>query len=129
MIYTTLTLSSLNLLHPLQAANCCRILDNRLNFPTTDGFKRNISMELFYQYMAIFLNFSPTLTHLHSLQVENCDSNSRLVVNEDGDGKFRPQRVKCLAYSFILETNKFEMNVKFTRLTYLCFDTNCVLPT
>ena len=39
-------------------------------------------MKLFYQYMAIFLNFSLTLTHLHSLQVGNCDSNSRLVVNE-----------------------------------------------
>ena len=38
-----------------------------------------ISLELFYQYMAIF---SPTLSHLHPLQVENCDSNSRLVVDE-----------------------------------------------
>ena len=33
--------------------------------------------------MVIFLNFSPTSNHLHPLQVENCDSNSRLVV--DGD--------------------------------------------
>ena len=32
--------------------------------------------------MAIFFNFSPTSNHLHSLQVENCDSNSRLVVDE-----------------------------------------------
>ena len=42
-----------------------------------------ISMKLVYQYMTIFLNFSPTSNHLHPLQVENCDSNSRLVVNED----------------------------------------------
>ena len=33
--------------------------------------------------MAIFLHFSPTSSHLYSLQVENCASNSRLVVDED----------------------------------------------
>ena len=53
-------------------------------------------MKLFYQYMGCFINFSPTSTHLHSLQVENCDSNSRLVVDEDDNGKFRLERVKCL---------------------------------
>ena len=43
----------------------------------------NISMKLVYQYMAIFFSFSPTSNHLHPLQVENCNSNSRLVVDED----------------------------------------------
>ena len=51
-------------------------------------------MKLVYQYMAIFFNFSPTSNHLHPLQVENCDSNSRLVVDEDGNVKFRLERVK-----------------------------------
>ena len=51
-------------------------------------------MQLVYQNMAVFFNFSPTSNHLHPLQVENCDSNSRLVVNEDGNGKFRLERVK-----------------------------------
>ena len=37
--------------------------------------------------MAIFFTFSPTSNHLHSLQVENCDSNSRLVVDEDDNVK------------------------------------------
>ena len=46
-------------------------------------------MKLIDQYMAIFYNFSPTLNHLHPLQVENCDSKSRLVVDEDDNGKFR----------------------------------------
>ena len=41
-----------------------------------------ISLKLFYQYLAIFFNFSDTLSHLHPLQVENCGSNSRLVVDE-----------------------------------------------
>ena len=49
-------------------------------------------MKLVYQYIAIFFNFSPTSSHLHPLQVENCDSNSRLVVDEDDNGKFRLER-------------------------------------
>ena len=42
--------------------------------------------------MVIFFNFSPTSNHLYPLQVENCDSNSRLVVDEDDDGKLRLER-------------------------------------
>ena len=53
-------------------------------------------MKLFYGYMVIFFNLSPTSSHLHPLQVENCDSNSRLVVDEDDNGKFRPDRVKIV---------------------------------
>ena len=56
----------------------------------------NISMKLVYQYMAIFFTFPPTSNHLHPLQVENCGSNSRLVVDEDDNGKLRLERVKCL---------------------------------
>ena len=44
-------------------------------------------MKLVYQYMPIFFNLSPTSNHLHPLQVENCDSNSRLVVDEDDNVK------------------------------------------
>ena len=50
-------------------------------------------MKLVYQCIAIFFNFYTTSNHLHSLQVENCDSNSRLVVDEDDNGKFRTERV------------------------------------
>ena len=76
--------------------------ENRLNFPKTDCFRRKISMELFYQYMAIFFNFSPTSNHLHPLEVENCDSNSRLVVDEDDNGKFRPERVSPYSANRVL---------------------------
>ena len=68
---------------------------NRPNCTTTAGFRRKISMKLVYQYMTIFLNFSPTSTQLHPLQVENYDSNSRLVVDKGDNGKFRLERVKC----------------------------------
>ena len=41
-----------------------------------------ISLKLVHLYMTIFFNFSPALSHLHPLQVENCGSNLRLVVDE-----------------------------------------------
>ena len=67
------------------------IPENRLNFPITKGFRTKIPMKLVYQYMAILFNFPPTSSHLHPLQVENC--NSRLVVDEDDNGKLRLERV------------------------------------
>ena len=57
-----------------------------------------ISMQLAYQYIAIFFNFSTTSNHLHLLQVENCDSNSRLVVDENDNGKLRLERVKASTF-------------------------------
>ena len=65
---------------------------------TARGFRIKNSMKLVYQYMSIFFNFSPTLNHLHTLQAENCDSNSRLVVDEDENGKLRLERVKYHSY-------------------------------
>ena len=53
-----------------------------------------IFMELVYQYMTIFFNLSSTSSNLHPLQVENCGSNSRLVMDEDDNGKFRLEKVK-----------------------------------
>ena len=70
------------------------IHENSLNFLMTKGFGRKISMKLFYQYIANFFYFSSTSGHLYPLQVENCDSNSRLVMDEDDNGKFRLERVK-----------------------------------
>ena len=58
----------------------------------------NISIKLVCQYMVIFFNFSLTSNNLHPLQVENCGSNSRLVVDEDDNGVFLRERVKALKY-------------------------------
>ena len=41
----------------------------------------------------LFFYLPPTSSHHHPLQLENCDSNSRLVVDEDQNGKFRLERV------------------------------------
>ena len=59
-------------------------------------------MKLFYEYMVIFFNLSHTSSHLHPLQVENCDSNSQLVVDEGDNGKFRTERVKGLVIVAIM---------------------------
>ena len=64
------------------------------------GFRMKISMKLFYQYLTIFFNFLIRSSHLHPLQVENFDSNSRLAVDEDDNGKFRPERVNPLRSIF-----------------------------
>ena len=55
-------------------------------------------MKLVHSYMVVFFNFSPTSSHLHPLQAENCDSNSRLVVDEDDNGKLRLERVKHFCF-------------------------------
>ena len=58
-----------------------------------------IFTKLSYQYMANLFNFSSTSNHLHPLQVENCDSNSRLVVGEDDKCKVRIERVNSYSPS------------------------------
>ena len=61
-----------------------------------------ISMKMVYQYMVISFNFSPSSNLLHPLQVDNCDSNSRLVVDEDDNGKFRLERVNPYNFEIFL---------------------------
>ena len=82
---------------PFKPSRCIKtsfyIPESRIYFPTTKCFRMKISIKLVYHYMVIFFNFSPTSNHLHPLQVENCDSNSRVVVDEDDNGKIRLERV------------------------------------
>ena len=59
-------------------------------------------MKLDYQYMAVFFNLAAISNHLHPLQVENCDSNSRLVVDDDDNGKLRDERVNNVGYNSII---------------------------
>ena len=61
----------------------------------TRGFENDNFHETVLIIAVIVLYLSPASSHLHSLQVENCDSNSRLVVDEDDNGKFRLERVKA----------------------------------
>ena len=93
-------------LKPFEPSRCIKasfyIPDNRLNFPTTEGFKTKIPMKPVYKYMAIYFIFSLTSSHLHPLQVENCDSNSRLVVDEDDNGEFRLERLNINISGFFV---------------------------
>ena len=70
------------------------------NFLKPGGFRKTIFMELFFlnNSRAIFLHLSPTSSHFHPLQVENCDNNSRLVVVEDDNGKLRLETVSHNTY-------------------------------
>ena len=52
--------------------------------------------------MAIFFNFSPNSNHLHPLQVENCDSNSRLVGDEDDNVKSGLKGVRSILCDIIV---------------------------
>ena len=58
-------------LKPFKPSRCIKasfyIIENRLYFLTTKGFRRQISMKLFYEYMAIYFNLSPTSSHLYPL--------------------------------------------------------------
>ena len=84
--------------------------ESRLPSSATKGFRMSILIELVYQYMLIFFDFSPNSHHLHPLQVENCASNSRLVVDEDDNGSVRLERVKALRY---FDTNHRDNRVLF----------------
>ena len=75
------------------ACAVCVWLEQAIHSALFTILERKISMKLFYQHMAIFFNFSPTLSHFYPLQPENCDSDSRLVGNEDDNSKFRLERV------------------------------------
>ena len=65
------------------------------NFLHLESLERNFSWTCFNNNNTFF-HLSPISSHLHPLQVENCDSNMRLVVDKDDNGKFRLQRVKGL---------------------------------
>ena len=56
--------------------------------------ERKFPWNWFINEKIFFCNFKTTSNHLHPLRVENCDSNSRLVVDEDDNSKFRLERVK-----------------------------------
>ena len=48
-----------------------------------------------------FFHLSPSSSYLHSLKVDNCDSNSRLVVDEDYNGNFKLESVLNVVVFFI----------------------------
>ena len=56
--------------------------------------------------MIFVFHLPPTSNHFHPLQVENCDSNSRLVVDEDDNDKFRLERVSITIIIIIFTPQK-----------------------
>ena len=65
------------------------------SFPThREGLEQRFSWNYFNNNS--FFHLPPTSSHLHPLQAENCDSNSRLVVYEDDNGKYRLEKVNVV---------------------------------
>ena len=91
---------------------------NRLNLPTTRGFRMKIFMKLVHQYMTIFFNFLPTSSHLHPLQNKNCGSNSRIVVDEDDNGNFRLERVNNRKICFVCYDNVLSVESRIIVFLY-----------
>ena len=85
--------------NPLNPHNALKHHFTSLN---TDLISRNLVISErkfslnFFKNDSIFFHLSPTLSHFHPLQVENCESNSRLVVDENDHGKLRLERVNRL---------------------------------
>ena len=55
------------------------------SFPKTGGFRMENATVVIITIS--FFHLPPTSGHFHPLQVKNCDSNSRLVVDEDDNRK------------------------------------------
>ena len=72
-------------------------------FPTPTGFSTKIVMKLLIIIKKI--NLPPTSSHLHPLQVENCNSNSRLVVDEDDNGQSRLARLNVSSPDQVIMKN------------------------
>ena len=70
-----------------------RIFEEWPNFLKPAGFLEQKFSWNCFKNNSICFHLSPTSSHFHPLQVENCGSNSRLVVDEDDNGKFRLERV------------------------------------
>ena len=63
--------------------------ENRPNFPTTRGFRMKMYMKLVFQILINFLQFFTSSSSTTS-------RDSRFVVDEDDNGKFRLERFKAL---------------------------------
>ena len=62
-------------------------------FPSLRFFKTKIFHVTVLIITIFIFHLPPTSNHPHPQQVENCDSNSRLVVDEDDNSKFRHDKV------------------------------------
>ena len=72
--------------------------------------------------MVVFFNFSPTLNHIHPLQVENCGSNSRLVVDEYDNVK---SGLKGLNHGDYIFFSFWDLHKFHSQLVLLSFECQC----
>ena len=85
-------MGDVQLINPLNPHGALKHLFTSLKIDLIIGFRTKWTKLFNNNY--IFFHLPPTSSHFHLLQVVNCDRNSRLVVDEDDNGKFRLERVK-----------------------------------
>ena len=75
-----------------------------------------------------FVHLPPNSSHLHPLEGENCDGNSRPLVDEDDNGKFRLEMVNfmhIMSESDILHHIQ-NLAVCYTQDVSLCSVPGCI---
>ena len=82
-----------------------------------------MSLEQFFcetvlKITTFLFHLSPTSSHLHPLRVENCDSNSRLVVDEDDNGKFRLDLILTITIYYYFNINYYYFCTIYINLYY-----------
>ena len=65
-----------------------------------------------------FFHLPPSSSHVHPLQVENCDSNSRLVMDEDDNDKFKFESVEGGTEYYSLVCLKLPLCLKKAQLCH-----------
>ena len=58
------------------------------------------------------IDFQTISNHLHPVQVENCDSNSRLVMDEDDNGEFRLESANLKREGFLVKASLWFSRLK-----------------
>ena len=93
-------------------------------FPTSRDFRKKHGAVLIITIYRFQLPFASC--HLHLLHVENCDSNSRLLVDEADDGKFSLKRVNPCAACSKTNTMNWILVSHYLRLIVQVITGNCV---
>ena len=109
------------LYYPFKSSRCTktsfRISEKWLNFTHLEGLERFLSWNCSI-ITTYFFHLPPTSSHLHSLQVENCDSNSRLVVDEDDNGKLMFEKVKTVCAEIVTTLLGFPNSTPWYKYVY-----------
>ena len=109
-ITITITIHMYYIINPLSLHDALKLhftsLKTVLGFLQQRILERKFPWNWFTNTWQLPLMLKTTSSHPHPLLVENCDSNSRLVVDEDDNDKLRLERVKTKNVKIIVLIQK-----------------------